>query len=271
METTTLPGRLLLEDYIASLQGQNLRPETISSRQRSLRSIDKAIGLLNAAPQTLGALGDIRGWSPGTRYAYGANAALFFAWAHSAGHVAEDPFAGVKRPRQPKYRPRPITRPQLEQLIDSLPWHIAAWATLAGFAGLRRAEIAQVRGADLVPTITGHELVIPNGKGGKADAVPAHERVVGLFDGVGPGHLFLTRSLRPYTPGHLGEVARAAFLKAGVNCTLHQLRHTFGTELYRHTRDVYMVKRAMRHDRLTSTEVYVAADTSWIAEAVCAL
>lgn len=271
METTTHPGRLLLEEYIASLRGQNLRPATISSRERCLRSVDAGVGLLNATPQTLATLADIRGWSPGTRYAYAANVALFFQWAVRAGRAEADPFDQVKRPRQPKYRPRPITRPQLEHLIDTLPWHIGAWATLAGFAGLRRAEICQVRGADLVPTITGHELVIPNGKGGKADAVPAHERVVAIFEGAGPGHLFLTRSLRPYTPNHLGEVARDAFLKRGVDCTLHQLRHTFGTELYRQTRDVYMVKRAMRHDRLTSTEVYVAADTSWIAEAVCAL
>lgn len=271
METTTHPGRFLLEEYIESLRGQNLRPATLSSRQRSLRSIDRAIGILNVTAQTLDALSDIRGWAPGTKYIYAANCALFFRWAVESGRLAHNPFQGVKRPRQPKYRPRPITRPQLEQLIDRLPWHIAAWATLAGFAGLRRSEIAQVRGADLVPTLTGHELVIPNGKGGKADAVPAHERVARLFDGVGEGHLFLTRGLRPYTPNHLGEVAREAFRAAGVDCTLHQLRHTFGTELYRHTHDVYMVKRAMRHDRLTSTEVYVAADTSWIADAVCAL
>jgi integrase/recombinase XerD len=37
----------------------------------------------------------------------------------------------------------------------------------------------------------------------------------------------------------------------------HALRHTFGVELYRATKDIMLVKKAMGHKALTSTLVYV--------------
>lgn len=156
-------------------------------------------------------------------------------------------------------------------LLERLATPYRSWAVLAAYAGLRREEICKVRGVDLVPTLTGYDLVVPDGKGGKADAIPAHQEVVDLFKDSAGEYLFLTRTGRPYTPGHLGELASHAFAAVGVKCGLHQLRHLFGTQLYANTHDVYAVKRALRHDSIRSTEVYVAADVSWIREAVCAL
>lgn len=255
---------------MASLSPGGYSPETLGGCRRSLVSISRAIPLLDLTPEGLATLADIRGWSAGTRYLYAQRAAAFTAWATGEGIMAADPFENARRPRQPRYRPRPITPGELDQLLAAVPDHVAAWATLAAYAGLRRAEIGRVKGRDLVRTLTGWELQV-FGKGSKFDAVPAHPRVRALFRDAPRGHLFTTRTGRPYTANHLGEVASDAFRAAGVDCTLHQLRHLFGTSLYQRTRDVFMVKRAMRHERIASTEIYVAADTSWVADAVCAL
>lgn len=272
MEKSTTPlGRLLLDSYLNSLRGQSFSRETVSSRRRSLQSIDGAIGLQNATPAAFETLADIRGWAPGTRYTYASNCALFFAWAVREQLVDHNPWEGIRRPRQPRYIPRPITDGDLAVILQRVQGAVRAWAVLAAYAGLRRVEIVRVRGTDLVQTLTGHDLLIPRGKGDKPSSVPAHPLVVDLFRSAGDGHLFTTRTGKPYTPGHLGEIACHAFAGVGVKCGLHQLRHLFATRLYAQTHDVYAVKRALRHDSIRSTEVYVEADTSWIADAVLAL
>lgn len=270
-QVTTPVGRLLLDAYLESLRGQSFSINTVSSRKRCLQSIDKGIGLEHLSPVTLEQLADIRGWSPGTRYSYAAVCSLFTAWAFREGLLDADPWDGIRKPRQPRYRPRPITQAGLQQLLERLTAPTRSWAVLAAYAGLRREEITRVCGRDLHQTLTGYDLVVTMGKGGKASSLPAHRLVVELFDGVDDGPLFRTRTGRPYTAGHLGELACRAFAGVGVPCGLHQLRHLFGTELYRQTHDIYAVKRALRHDSIRSTEIYVEADTSWIADAVLSL
>jgi integrase/recombinase XerD len=263
------PDGILLDAYLASLAGANLSPETVSSRRRSLRSMSRVVPLLQLDPGAVSTIGDIRGWADGTRYLYAQNAALFMRWALGAGLVERDPFAGGLRPRAPRYRPRPITDAQLAVLV-ALPDPVGSWATVAAYAGLRRAEVAQVRHEHLQRTITGWDLVVPRGKGGKADVVPAHERVAAAI-GPGSGLVWPARSGEAYTPGALGEKAREAFRAAGVDCTLHQLRHWYATTLYRRSHDVLAVQRAMRHDSIQSTQRYVQADVDWVRAQVSAL
>jgi site-specific recombinase XerD len=51
--------------------------------------------------------------------------------------------------------------------------------------------------------------------------------------------------------------ARASKL-AGITrpFSIHSLRHTFATRLYRKTGDLYLVQRALGHRQITTTEVY---------------
>jgi site-specific recombinase XerD len=38
--------------------------------------------------------------------------------------------------------------------------------------------------------------------------------------------------------------------------SVHSLRHTFATRLYRKTGDLYLVQRALGHRQITTTEIY---------------
>lgn len=270
-EDSTRLGRLLLEEYLTSLAAAHYARSTVDARKRCLASISRHVPLEQMTPGAFATLAQVRGWSPGTLFAYGQIIGLFTRWAHREGHIPVDPFADARRPRQPKYPPRPATRDELAIIEERVAEPMRSWAQLAAYAGLRRMEIAQLRGVDLVPTLTGHDLHIPRGKGGKAAVVPAHDKVVAILEHAPRGTVFTTRTGRPYTLGHMGEMASTAFRGAGVDVTLHRLRHTFGTELYRATHDVFLVQRALRHDSIRSTQIYVEADTSWIREAVAAL
>jgi integrase/recombinase XerD len=67
---------------------------------------------------------------------------------------------------------------------------------------------------------------------------------------------------------------RKAGKAAGIskNVTPHIFRHSYGTHLYAATKDIHLVKRAMRHsDIKTTMAVYVKDTGASMAEAVAAL
>jgi integrase/recombinase XerC len=50
--------------------------------------------------------------------------------------------------------------------------------------------------------------------------------------------------------------------------SIHSLRHTFATRLYRKTGDLYLVQRALGHRQITTTEVYARVDDEAVRRAV---
>jgi integrase/recombinase XerC len=54
--------------------------------------------------------------------------------------------------------------------------------------------------------------------------------------------------------------------RAGLS--VHSTRHTFGTRLYRKTRDIVLVSKAMGHHGLEATRVYVHQDTDALEDAL---
>ena len=51
--------------------------------------------------------------------------------------------------------------------------------------------------------------------------------------------------------------------------SIHSLRHTFATRLYRKTGDLYLVQRALGHRQITTTEIYAKVDDDAVRRAVC--
>lgn len=67
-----------------------------------------------------------------------------------------------------------------------------------------------------------------------------------------------THQLWPYAaPSSLWRVWDKLRPAANITKKFHAFRHTFGVELYRATKDVMLVKKAMGHKALSSTLVYV--------------
>ena len=52
--------------------------------------------------------------------------------------------------------------------------------------------------------------------------------------------------------------------------SIHSLRHTFATRLYRKTGDLYLVRRALRHRQIATTEIYTRVDDDALRRAVSA-
>lgn len=125
---------------------------------------------------------------------------------------------------------------------------------LAGEAGLRRAEIAQVHISDLTEDLTGWSLLV-KGKGGKMRTVPLADDVADLvarscresgwaLPGDDGGHL---------SPRWVGTIAAEALGPY----TLHQLRHRFATRAYAASRDLLAVQQLLGHASPATTQRYV--------------
>lgn len=196
--------------------------------------------------------------SPSARRVYLAHlraAYSDFAWLGWCGH---DPTAGIRVSHSSPPPPRPLTDRQVEKLLAGLPPRMRGWTVLGCYAGLRACEVWQLQPHDF----DGARLQI-RGKGGKAASVPTHPLVAEVMD-----------TWRP--PGyssasHLSSAWAAKARPLAGPVRFHQCRHTFATRLLAATGDLMLVRDAMRHSSVATTQRYVQVVDGRVAAAVVAL
>jgi integrase/recombinase XerD len=72
-------------------------------------------------------------------------------------------------------------------------------------------------------------------------------------------HFFTTAAGAPIKPAYVRQMVRRLGERAGIpeeKRHPHALRHTFGTDLYRETRDIRLVQTAMGHGSVQTTQIY---------------
>lgn len=179
-------------------------------------------------------------------------------WAITEGLLATDPTAGLERFREGPAIPRQVPEDVYRDRLLTAGPRVALAIQLAGEAGLRRAEAAQVHARDVLDTLAG-PMIRVHGKGGKIREVPitaalARRTRAACQEGGGwavpgrAGHL---------TPGHLGRLVAQ---ELGPGYTMHGLRHRFATICYAHTGDLVAVQMLMGHSSIKTTLRYIRMD-----------
>lgn len=201
-----------------------------------------------------------------TRIKYLSHVRAWCAWAG-----IPDATEGIARPRVPAGIPRPVSEADLDAMIRAArPGREYSWIILGAYAGLRSAETAALRVGDL-SSDTGSWLLTVHGKGGQLAQVPAVGAVVDVMMTAGAG-LERGAGLWPGADSRAVQYAvRAVAARAGVECTSHQLRHRYGTTVYRGTRDLLLTQRAMRHTSPVSTAGYARTSDAALSDALAAL
>jgi integrase len=117
-------------------------------------------------------------------------------------------------------------------------------------------------------------LIVRKGKGSKDRVVPMADLVVDELRG------FLGGRARGFVIGRLdgipgqcpeyrvSQVANRFLHDHGIPETLHQLRHRFGTTLYRRSRDLRLVQEVLGHASPVTTAGYAAFAPEQAAKAV---
>lgn len=256
-----------VERHLRWCERRGLRRTTMATRRGVLGRLARTIGCCpcEATRAQIDVWWDAHPASAAARAVDLSHVRSFYGWAIDDELRPDDPSRHLPMPRRKKGIPRPVSEDELERAIGLATDRVRPWLVLAGFAGLRGAEIAQLRGEDV--DFDRGVLIVADGKGGKQRVVPMHPRVRQvLADVPSRGPVFRQRSGEQITPGCLQTVASDFLLGIGCRSTLHAFRHRFGTRLYETTRDLRLVQEMLGHASPATTAVY----TAWSPDAAAA-
>ena len=194
-----------------------------------------------------------------TRYTWISAIGCFYLWAVRHHGVAVNPTADIVRPKLRRTLPRPIGDDDLAVALAMAPNEVRLWLTLAAYAGLRCAEVAGLHRDDVLRD-SGVLRVV--GKGNKERLVPMHPFVVdGLDAWPRPrvnGPMFVRPQGGAWPPNQISRVASLYLHDVGIEATMHQLRHWFGTRTYQVSKDLRVVQELLGHSSPTTTAIYTA-------------
>jgi integrase/recombinase XerC len=237
--------------WVQSMRRRGIAPGTIDKRSSVARRLSHHAGvdLIDVTTEQVEAWID-RPLSARTRYADISHVSSFFTWAIRQEIVDHDPTARIDRPRLRLGLPRPIDGHDLRHAVEQAPTvEMRAMLLLAALGGLRCAEIATLRGAD----ISG-DMMLVHGKGGKDRIVPTHPDVL---DAVAMLHRPAQLPLFELDPGQVSRAIRNHLHACGVEASAHMLRHWFATSVYESSgHDLRMVQELLGHSSPTTTAIY---------------
>ena len=228
-------------------------------------------------------------WAPETRKSVRTALRSFYGWAASRGHVPVDPTAALPAVRVPSGTPHPAPERVLEAALKRADDKTRLMVLLAAYAGLRRAEIAQVHPArDLVDGGPYGSLRV-TGKGGRSRTIPLHPLVAGAITAelelrragqVGTGFRYrnaatadgyLFPAQRPGSCASAYAVGTVLSAVLGEHHTAHGLRHRFASSAYAATHDIRAVGELLGHSKPETTMRYTAVPDGAKLAAVLAL
>lgn len=190
-------------------------------------------------------------WKPETRKSARASVRAFYIWAMDTDVITVDPSRRLPRVRVPSGAPRPAPEDVFLTALLVADDRGRLLLMLAGYEGLRRAEIAQVHTDDI---FNGEVRV--RGKGGKVRTVPLHPVVQKELDHLDyAGFLFPGKIDGHLSPGHVGKLIQRML---GKSWTAHTLRHRFASRAYAHERDLLAVQELLGHSKPETTKRYIA-------------
>lgn len=197
----------------------------------------------------------------------------FCGWCITQGLLESNPALLVAHPRVEGPDPDPLTRIQIDQLLDVMDLppqsHKATWqrnrraVALGLYAGMRIAEIAELKWGDI--DLARGEIIIRRvaGKGGKSRVVPICDEL--------EAELRLAKHMRasdavvdqgngkPLTVKSLAHIFERWLATRGIHIHAHQLRKTFATELYVAGEDLATIQRLLGHTDPKTTMRYLGA------------
>lgn len=272
-----LPDMAPISAHLSWLAQRGASAETIATRRRALSRISTQlpVPLIGAAPEDLAAWRAALTVAPGSVAQYVSHVSAFYEWAVAAGLRESNPAAGLPVPQLRRRLPRPISEEDLMTALASAPDRVRPWLVLAGWAGLRAKEIAYLRREDVRDRARPPVLLVSEtaAKGRRERAVPLSSFVSSELHTAGmPGRGWVFRRMDgrpgPNNPWLISHLANETLHRAGIDASLHQLRHRFGTMIYRAGHDLRAVQELLGHVSPATTAGYAAYDRAEAAAAV---
>lgn len=259
--------------WVTQMRAEGLSKRTVTERPRIIRRAAVATmsdPLTFTRDQLIGYLAGLP--TAGTKETYYGALRAWNAWLNATGHRDDDPLAGVRRPRVPRRRPRPVVTGHIDVLLASgIRGRTRTTVLLCSYQGLRVHEAAKIRGQD-VDLIAGTLRVV--GKGSVDEVIPLHPLIAeqaAKYPRRGYWFPSYTRPGEPIRSTSLSAVISRAMQRAGIPGTAHSLRHWYATELLEAGADARTVQTLMRHASLATIQIYTLVSRDRQRAAVAAL
>ena len=286
----SLPKGQALSAFLFHLQAEGASPLTVSVYARDLDRVltvleetHHAVQLLKITQAQLEytlnsqALTQSRKHTPlapATRHRQRAAVKSFFTWAHRQGHIADNPATNLKLGRLPRKPPVFLSEGEKKRLLKvmrdrSSPLARRDRVLIEVFlgTGIRLAELASLNTDDvdldakhLRVRVKGGEVQVKFLKTDLRILLRRHLKERKHLMAV-PGDteaMFLSNQGKRLSTRQISRRLDEWVSAAGItkHITPHKLRHTFATHLYAKTGNLLLVKRAMGHKDIGSTQVY---------------
>ena len=190
---------------------------------------------------------------------------------------------GNGKPRKPQKLPEFLDEREQEQLLaccpETTPSSIRNRALLVVMlhAGLRAGEVANLRLKDLEEN---GRLWVREGKNKKdrclwinSDDMALLKRWIASKPCSQEPSSFVFSSLDGVSPlckRWMRKMVKKVAIQAGLEKDLHphSLRHSFGTRLLKHSKNLFVVSRALGHANLASTQIYLHLQDNELEDAL---
>ncbi|NUP83862.1 MAG: tyrosine-type recombinase/integrase [Nonomuraea sp.] len=241
------------------MRAEGLSTRTITERPRIVRRAARSLGadpLAFTTDDLVAYLAELP--SSATKQTYYSALRAWHTWLQVCGVRDDDPLTGVRRPRVPRRRPRPVATGHLDLLLDSgIRGRTRTVVLLCSYQGLRVHEAAKIRGED-VDLISMTLRVV--GKGAVDEVVPLHPLIAAeaaKYPRRGYWFPSYVRPGRPVRRESLSAVISRAMKRLGIPGTAHSLRHWYATQLLEEAgADLRTVQTLLRHASLATTQIY---------------
>lgn len=245
-----------VEEYGDWLIGQGFSDTTVRLRMTLATRVLTEWGNWDQPPSVVASwLSQYDQW---TRRTYQNHLTSLYAYLVEVEAVAMSPIARLRRAPEPTPTPKPLTDDELSTLLETADDTMHAWLLLASKAGLRRHEVAKIRGEDI--DRVGLTVL---GKGGKVARLPVHpfiRELTARYPTTGYWFPHRTDPAAHVRPGFVSKRVGEHFRANGIEGGIHRCRHTYGTHLVRAGTPIHVVRDLMRHASLATTQLYLGVD-----------
>jgi integrase/recombinase XerC len=254
-----------LQEFRAEMGRRSLLATSINKRLSILSRCETALGhpLIDATTDELRSWLDAHRLVARSRYSYISHMAAFWRWALIEERATRNPTLRLTRPKMRRSLPRPVSRDDFLHVLDQAPTkQLRAMVALAGYAGLRCIEIATLDASDIMGHLDPPVLVVAHGKGDKPRVQPMPAAIIDALRAHGVsahGAVFRDNDGNQLSAGKVSHLLRSHMHNCGVIASGHQLRHSYGTEVYRRSNnDLRMTQELLGHSSPATTAGYTA-------------
>lgn len=269
-----MDDRNLIRLYSRDQIRRGLAASTVESRAGNLHLFVVWLNgkpLLEVGRRDIEAFLDARNLGARARYRWISDLHCLYRFALDEDYTTVDPTTRISRPRLPKLLPRPISSDDLAAAVELAPRVMRCVLLLAAYEGMRCVEISRLCREDILDTME-PGVLLARGKGAKLRALPIHPDVWHALRALPlprSGFVFRRPDGRPMSAADVSHAGNDYLHDLGLDATVHQLRHWFGTELYaRSAHDLLLVRDLLGHSSIATTEGYAAFDRTGAAAAV---